>query len=108
MIAKSACKVFVEYAKVAHNHHEGLAPLAMLVEREDLDDLAPSWASCSKKSDHNPANDSFLPLPSSGKNSVESAGVLGVRCQGDTGVLRLGFEAPGRARPACSRCSKRD
>ena len=64
----------------------------------------PSWASCSKKSDHNSASDSFR-VPPSGKKSVDSAGVLGVRCQGEIGILRFGFEAPGRARPACSRCS---
>ena len=68
----------------------------------DLDNLAPSCASCSRKSDHSPANDSFLP-PLSGKNSDVRAGVLGVRCQGEIGVLRLGFDAPGLARPACSR-----
>lgn len=34
-----------------------------------------------------------------------SEGVLGVRCQGETGTRRFGFEAPGRARPACSLCS---
>ena len=64
----------------------------------------PSCDSCSRKSDHNSANDSFLLLLSNEK-SADSVGVLGVRCQGDTGTLRLGFEAPGRARPACSRCS---
>ena len=70
----------------------------------DLGDLIPSCASCSKKSDHSSARDSFL-VPPSGKNSVDNAGVLGVRCHGDTGTLRFGLEAPGRARPACSRCS---
>ena len=86
--------------------YDGFAPLAMLVDREDLDVVAPSCASCSRKSDHSPASDSFLLLPSSGKNSVDKAGVLGVLCHGDTGALRLGLDAPGRARPACSRCSK--
>lgn len=70
----------------------------------ELGDLTPSWASCSKKSDQSSANDSFL-VPLSGKKSVDNAGVLGVRCQGDTGTLKLGFDAPGRARPACSLCS---
>jgi hypothetical protein len=69
----------------------------------DLDDLAPSDASLSRKSDHRPANDSFRPLPS--KVSAISDGVLGVRCHGDIGVLRFGFDAPGLASPACSRCS---
>lgn len=36
---------------------------------------------------------------------MDNAGVLGVRCQGDKGTRRLGFDAPGLARPACSRCS---
>ena len=31
--------------------------------------------------------------------------MLGVRCHGEIGVRRLGLEAPGRERPACSRCS---
>jgi hypothetical protein len=34
-----------------------------------------------------------------------SDGVDGVRRKGDMGMRRLLFEAPGRARPACSRCS---
>ena len=46
-------------------------------------------------------------LAVSGKESVDKAGVLGVRCHGDIGTRRLGFEAPGLARPACSRCSTR-
>ena len=70
----------------------------------DLGDLIPSCASCSKKSDQSSARDSFL-VPPSGKNSVDKAGVLGVLCHGDKGTRRLGFDAPGRARPACSRCS---
>ena len=79
----------------------GFGDLEMLV----LLDLVPSWASCSRKSDHNSANDSFR-LPLSGKNSAVNAGVLGVRCQGEMGVLKLGLDAPGRAKPACSLCSK--
>lgn len=31
--------------------------------------------------------------------------MLGVRWKGEVGSLRLLLEAPGRARPACSRCS---
>ena len=72
----------------------------------DLGDLTPSRASCSKKSDQRSAKDSLL-VPLSGKKSVDKAGVLGVRCHGETGTLALGFEAPGRARPACSLCSVR-
>jgi len=67
-------------------------------------DLTPSCASCSRKPDQSSASDSFL-LVLSGKKSVDNAGVLGVRCQGDNGARRFGFEAPGRARPACSRWS---
>ena len=70
----------------------------------DLGDLTPSWASCSRKLDHRSASDSFL-LLLSGKKSVERDGVLGVRCHGDNGILRLGLDAPGLARPACSRWS---
>lgn len=67
-------------------------------------DLTLSWASCSRKFDQSSANDSFL-FPLSGKKSVDNAGVLGVRCHGDTGTRKLGFDAPGLARPACSLCS---
>lgn len=69
--------------------------------------LLPSRASCSKKSDQSSAKDSFL-LPLSGKKSLDSEGVLGVRCHGETGIFRDGLDAPGRARPACSRCSVAD
>lgn len=81
----------------------GLEPPEVL---GDLGDLIPSCASCSKKSDQSSARDSFL-VPPSGKKSVDKAGVLGVLCHGDKGTRRLGFDAPGRARPACSRCSIR-
>ena len=70
----------------------------------ELGDFPPSRASCSRKSDHSSANDSFLDPPS-GKKSVDKAGVLGVRCHGETGTLNVGFDAPGLARPACSLCS---
>lgn len=78
----------------------GLEPPELL---GDLGDLTPC-ASCSKKSDQSSARDSFL-VPPSGKKSVDRAGVLGVLCHGDKGTRRFGFDAPGRARPACSRCS---
>ena len=71
----------------------------------DLEPLPLFCASVSKKSVHVPASESPLDLGSEVRNSVESEGVLGVRCQGDIGVRRLGFDAPGRASPACSRCS---
>lgn len=83
-------------------HEEGL--LARLETLGDFGDFTPSWDSCSKKSDQSSAIDSFL-VPLSGKKSVDNAGVLGVRCHGDIGTLRFGFDAPGRAKPACSRCS---
>lgn len=70
----------------------------------ELRDFPPSRASCSRKSDQSSASDSFLDPPS-GKKSVDKAGVLGVRCHGETGALNIGFEAPGLARPACSLCS---
>lgn len=70
----------------------------------DLGDVRPSCASRSRKLDHRSANDSFLLLLSA-KKSVERDGVLGVRCHGDNGILRPGFDAPGLARPACSRWS---
>lgn len=71
----------------------------------DLDVLEPSWASCSRKFDHNSARDSLLVL-FSGNRPVVSAGVLGVRWKGEIGVRSVGFEAPGLASPACSRCSE--
>ncbi len=83
-------------------NHGGFEPPELL--GGDFGDFTPSWASCSRKSDQRSAKDSFL-VPPSGKKSVDKAGVLGVRCHGDTGTLRLGLEAPGRASPACSRCS---
>lgn len=70
----------------------------------DFGDCTPSCASCSRKLDHKSASDSFLLLLSR-KRSVDRDGVLGVRCQGDSGTLRLRFDVPGLARPACSRCS---
>lgn len=84
------------------NDQAGLEPLETLVP--DFGDLIPSWASCSRKSDQSSASDSFF-VPPSGKKSVDNAGVLGVLCHGEIGTLRLGLDAPGLARPACSRCS---
>lgn len=78
----------------------GLEPPELL---GDLGDLIPC-ASCSKKSDQSSARDSFLVLPS-GETSVDKAGVLGVLCQGESGTRKFGFDVPGRASPACSRCS---
>lgn len=70
----------------------------------ELGGLAPSCTSCCRKSDQSSANDSFL-VPPSGEKSVDKTGVEGVRCHGEIGTLKFGFDAPGRTRPACSRCS---
>ena len=90
-------------------HQAGFVPLGISGDEGDLvpwglGDCTPSCASCSRKLDHKSASDSFRPLLS-GKKSVDRDGVLGVRCHGDNGTLRLGLDAPGLARPACSRCS---
>lgn len=67
--------------------------------------MLPASASCSKKLDHSSASVSLLEGPLS-MNSVARFGVLGVR-RGVPGTRSLPgiFEVPGRARPACSRCS---
>ncbi len=73
--------------------------------RGDLDDPDSTCASCSRKFDHSSARDSFR-LVRSVNNSVEVDGVLGVRWNGDKGARRVLLpEVPGRASPACSRCS---
>ena len=93
------------------NDYEGcFEPAELLAATElsgDLGDFTPSAASCSRNSDHSSARDSFLLLwlLLSNARSVLRDGVLGVLCQGEIGTLRFGFDAPGRARPACSRCS---
>ena len=75
-----------------------------------LRDLSPSPASRSRNSENNSARDSLLLellLMSIGSalRALFSDGVEGVRLKGDSGIRRLLFEAPGRERPACSRCS---
>lgn len=70
--------------------------------------LESSPASRSRKSDHNSANDSLLLellAISMGSFIPLNDGVEGVRLKGDIGIRRLLFDAPGRASPACSRCS---
>lgn len=66
----------------------------------------PSSTLRSRKPAQRSARDSF---PDEGafseKNSVLRDGVLGVRWKGETGRRSVLFEAPGRARPACSFCS---
>lgn len=65
----------------------------------------PVSASCSKKLDQSSASVSLLDAPLS-INSVAKLGVLGVR-NGVPGTRSLPgiLEVPGRASPACSRCS---
>ena len=69
----------------------------------------PSFASRSRKSDQSSANDSLLlellAMSIGSLMLLFSEGVDGVRRNGDMGMRRLLFDAPGRARPACSRCS---
>jgi hypothetical protein len=67
--------------------------------------VLPSSACRSRNPVHSSARDSLFADDVSGKNSLESEGVLGVRWNGDMGIRRLWFEAPGLARPACSFCS---
>jgi hypothetical protein len=61
----------------------------------------------SRKPAHRSARDSPLPELGVGseKNSVFSAGELGVRWNGDIGKRRVLLAPPGRASPAVSRCS---
>ena len=82
--------------------HDGFDPLELL--GGDWTSRGFSWASCSKNPDQSSARDSFL-APLLEKNSVDNCGVLGVRCHGEMGIFDVGFEAPGRASPDCSRCS---
>jgi hypothetical protein len=67
--------------------------------------ILPTSASCSRKLDHSSASVSLLEAPLS-MNSVARFGVLGVR-RGVPGTRSFPgiLEVPGRARPACSRCS---
>lgn len=67
---------------------------------------APSCALRSRKFAHRSARDSLsLAEVGSEKTSVLRDGELGVRWKGDMGRRRLLVEVPGRASPACSRCS---
>lgn len=77
-----------------------------------LDDGAPSSTLRSRNPAHRSASDSLVAAPpaddaeaASAKNSVLSAGELGVRWNGEAGRRRVLLRVPGRARPACSRCS---
>lgn len=67
---------------------------------------APSCALLSKKFAHRSARDSLsLADVGSEKMSLLRDGELGVLWKGDVGSRKLPPEPPGRARPACSRCS---
>ena len=83
-------------------------PVAALDALSFLDlSSAPSSALLSRNPAHNSASVSF-PVPAedgSVMNSVLSDAVLGVRLNGESGSLRELEAVPGRARPACSRCS---
>jgi len=86
---------------------EGLVTLALLCPTAELPRRPPadSSASRSRKSDHSSARDSLLdPVGLLTKSDVRP-GVLGVRRNGDSGTRSCAFDAPGLARPACSRCS---
>lgn len=80
-------------------------PFVGLVTALSLRLLPPASASLARKSDHSSASDSLLAPPGVSGKSAERDGVLGVRLKGDMGMRRDAFEAPGRAKPACSRCS---
>ena len=73
-----------------------------------LEDDSPEASSTlrSRKPAHRSASDSFPEVGvGSEKNSVFRDGVLGVRWNGETGSRSELPDAPGRAKPACSRCS---
>lgn len=75
-----------------------------------LEPSFPSADSRSRKSCHSSASDSLLLellAMSIGSEAELSEGVEGVRRKGDSGMRRLEAvdAVPGRARPACSRCS---
>lgn len=84
------------------DHFYGLGP-GWLPLLDEL--ICPTSASCSRKLDHSSARVSLLEAPLSMK-SVARLGVLGVRI-GVPGTRNLPgiLDVPGRASPACSRCS---
>lgn len=66
----------------------------------------PSRALRSRKLAHSSARVSLSLEPEGSENtSADNEGELGVLWKGDIGRRRLPLEAPGLARPACSRCS---
>ena len=75
--------------------------LDMLVVREWLLPLEPPSLSRSRNSANAVPTESCLPRPSKSPAAIRD-GVLGVRFHTEIGVRRLGFDAPGRARPARS------
>lgn len=87
------------YVYLYANHH-GFGPWFLFFASS-----CPVCDSCSRKFDHSSASDSLLAVPLS-MNSAASVGVLGVWGIGVLEALSFpALEAPGRARPACSRCS---
>jgi hypothetical protein len=86
----------------------GLVPVAILDVLPFLDGAREASSTLlSRKPAQRSASDSLLADVGVGseKNSVFSDGVLGVLWNGDEGRRRELPEAPGRANPACSRCS---
>jgi hypothetical protein len=87
-----------------------VVPVAVLDMLPFLDPMPPpieaSSTLRSKKPAHRSARDS-LPEVGTGseKKSVFRDGVLGVLWKGEVGRRSVLLEVPGRARPACSRCS---
>lgn len=83
-----------------------LETLPFLESGPMISDVLPSSALRSRKPAHRSARDSLPDVDEvSEKNSVLKEGVLGVRWNGDAGRRSELWEAPGRARPACSFCS---
>lgn len=81
-------------------------PVAALEALSFLDlSSAPSSALRSRNPAHSSASVSLPVLAGSVMKSVLSEAVLGVRLKGERGSLSELAEVPGRARPACSRCS---
>ena len=73
---------------------------------DDEPSTEPSCALRSKKPAHNSARDSFSRAEVGSENkSALSDGELGVRWKGELGRRRELLDAPGRDRPAFSRCS---
>lgn len=84
------------------------APVATLLALPFLDgpSLVPSCALRSRKPAQSSAKDSLSLADEGSENmSALSDGELGVRWKGERGRRKELLEPPGRASPACSRCS---